>query len=81
MIVKTVVILLLLAIVGSLIAGGTFLVKDPSNGRRMLNSLKLRVALSVTLILFLVLSYAMGWIKPHGAFSVPAPTATEEPSR
>lgn len=79
MIVKTIVVLLLLAIVGSLIAGGAFLVKDPANGRRMLNSLKLRVALSVTLILFLVLSYAMGWIKPHAAMPLPPPTATQPP--
>lgn len=77
MLVKTIVILLLLAIVAALIAGGTFLVKDPANGRRMLNSLKLRVALSVTLILFLLLSYFMGWIQPHGAYRVPKPPAAE----
>jgi len=80
MLVKTIVIVLLLAIVGALIAGGTFLVKDPSNRRRTLNSLKLRVALSVTLILFLLLSYFMGWIKPHTAYRVPrAPTAAGAP--
>jgi hypothetical protein len=80
MIVKTIVIVLLLAIIGALIAGGTFLVKDPGNRRRMLNSLKLRVALSVTLILFLVLSYAMGWLKPHGIYQGrPAANAEQAP--
>jgi hypothetical protein len=43
-----------------------FLVKDPSSSRRTLTGLKLRVALSVTLILFVLLSYSLGWISPHG---------------
>lgn len=77
MLVKIIVVVLLLAIVAALIAGGSFLVKDSSNSRRMLNSLKLRVALSVTLILFLILSYFMGWIQPHGAHRVPKPPAAE----
>lgn len=79
MLVKTIVIVLLLAIVGALIAGGTFLVKDPSNRRRTLNSLKLRVALSITLILFLLLSYFMGWIQPHAAYRVSKPAAESAP--
>jgi hypothetical protein len=63
---KIVVILLLLAIVASLLSSMVFLVKDPSSSRRTLTGLKLRVALSVTLILFVLLSYSLGWISPHG---------------
>jgi hypothetical protein len=63
---KIVVIVLLLAIVASLLSSMVFLVKDPSSSRRTLTGLKLRVALSVTLILFVLLSYSLGWISPHG---------------
>ncbi|MFP5357300.1 MAG: twin transmembrane helix small protein [Gammaproteobacteria bacterium] len=63
---KIVVIVLLLAIVASLLSSMVFLVKDPSSSRRTLTGLKLRVALSVTLILFVLLSYYLGWISPHG---------------
>lgn len=71
MLVKTVIIVLLLAILTSLMAGMLFLVRDRSDKRRTLNSLKIRVALSVSLILFLLLSYQQGWIKPHGLYQTP----------
>jgi len=61
---KMVVILLLAAVVVSLFSGLFFLVKDKdaTDSTRMLTSLKIRVALSATLILVLVGSYLMGWI-------------------
>ena len=61
---KLVVILLLAAVVVSLFSGLVFLVKDKdtTDSTRMLTSLKIRVALSATLILVLVGSYLMGWI-------------------
>jgi len=61
---KMVVILLLAAVVVSLFSGLFFLVKDKdaTDSTRMLTSLKIRVALSATLILILVLSYQFGWI-------------------
>jgi len=61
---KLVVILLLAAVVLSLFSGLFFLVKDKNkpDSRRMLRSLKIRVALSAALILLLVLSYQLGWI-------------------
>jgi len=60
--VKIVVFVLLLAIVASLGSGLFFLAKDDQNSTRLLSALKLRVALSAVLILFLVVSYFMGWI-------------------
>jgi hypothetical protein len=60
--VKLVVIILLIAIVASLISGLVFLVKDDQDSTRLLSALKIRVALSAVLILFLVASYFMGWI-------------------
>jgi len=60
--VKLVVIILLLAIIASLGSGLYFLARDDQNSPRLLNALKVRVALSAVLILFLILSYYMGWI-------------------
>lgn len=64
---KIVVLVLLAAVVVSLFSGLVFLVKDKdtADSTRMLTSLKIRVALSITLILVLVGSYLMGWIVPQ----------------
>ena len=59
---KLVVIVLLLAIVASLGSGLFYLAKDDRNSPRVLKALKIRVALSAVLILFLLLSYYMGWM-------------------
>lgn len=61
---KIIVIILLLAIVASLAYGLFFLSNDNQGSARLLKALKVRVALSATLIAFLVLSYLMGWFGP-----------------
>jgi succinate dehydrogenase/fumarate reductase cytochrome b subunit len=63
---KLVVFLLLAAVVVSLFSGLFFLVKDKDqpNSPRLLNALKTRVVLSIALVLFLVVSYQVGWIAP-----------------
>jgi hypothetical protein len=61
---KLVVLILLAAIVASLASGLFFLAKDKKGSPRMLKALKIRVALSVVLILFLLLSFQQGWISP-----------------
>lgn len=66
MLVKTIIVVLLLAAVVALLASMVFLVRDPSSRRRTLTGLKIRIALSVTLLAFIVFSYFMGWIQPHG---------------
>jgi len=66
MLAKIIIVALLLAVVVSLFSGLTFLLKDGSSSRRTLHALQVRVALSITLILFVLLSLYMGWIKPHG---------------
>ncbi|WP_028008139.1 DUF2909 family protein [Solimonas flava] len=66
MLVKTIIVVLLLAAVVALLASMVFLVRDPSSRRRTLTGLKIRIALSVTLLVFIVFSYFMGWIQPHG---------------
>lgn len=61
---KIVVFLLLAAIVASLGSGLYYLTRDGQGSPRVLKALKIRVALSATLILFLVLAYTLGWIAP-----------------
>ena len=61
---KIIILLLLAAIVVSLGSGLFFLTKSKGedNSPRLLRALKIRVALSVLLILVLVLSFYFGWI-------------------
>ncbi len=61
---KVIVLILLAAVVVSLFSGLVFLVKDRDapDSTRMLTSLKIRVVLSITLIVFLVAAYLLGWI-------------------
>ena len=61
---KLIVLLLLAAVVISLFSGLFFLArdKDHPNSPRLLNALKIRVGLSVALVLFLVVSYKLGWL-------------------
>ena len=63
---KLVVLLLLAAVIVSLFSGLFFLAKDKDqpNSPRLLNALKTRVVLSIALVLFLVVSYQVGWIAP-----------------
>jgi hypothetical protein len=68
MLVKIIIVAFLLAILASLFSGLYFLLKDPgtSQDRRTVKALTVRVALSIAFALFLILSYHMGWIHPHG---------------
>ena len=61
---KAIVLLLLAAIVVSLGSGLFFLTRDEQGSERLLRALKVRVALSVVLIAFLVLSFYFGLIGP-----------------
>jgi Protein of unknown function (DUF2909) len=63
---KLIVLLLLAAVVISLGSGLYFLAKDRDkpNSPRLLTALKIRVALSIVLILTLVVAYKLGFIHP-----------------
>jgi Protein of unknown function (DUF2909) len=67
---KIIITFALLAIALALAMAGRALLKDGRDGapksNRMLHALALRVALSVTLFLFILFSYKMGWIHPTG---------------
>ncbi len=61
---KILILVLLLAIIASLGSGLFFLSKDSQGSPRVLSALKIRVALSVTLVGILVAAYFLGWIQP-----------------
>jgi len=63
---KAVVIIVFACILAALFSALYFLYKDRGHGKRMVNALTVRVALSVSLIVFLVVSYWLGWIGPAG---------------
>ena len=60
---KLVVLVLLAAIVASLGSALFYLARDEPGSPRTLTALKVRVGLSILLILFLVLSFSFGWIE------------------
>jgi hypothetical protein len=64
--VKIIVIAGLIAVVASLFSALYFLYRDRGRGERMVRALAIRVALSATLVILLVVSYKMGWIAPTG---------------
>jgi len=62
---KLLAIVVLLAILASLASGLFFLVKDKDDQRRVLRALTIRVALSVTLFLILMIAWYLGLIEPN----------------
>jgi len=64
---KYVVFTLLAAILISLGTGLYYLSRDDADSPKVLKSLKIRVALSAVLILFMLASYFLGWIQPPSA--------------
>lgn len=60
--VKIVVILFLVFIVGSLFSALYYLVRDKGRGERMVKALTVRITLSVTLFVLLMLGYYFGFI-------------------
>jgi hypothetical protein len=69
---KTVMVLLLIGVLGALASAGVFMLKKGQPGEadkrkhQMARALALRVALSVALFLFILLSWHMGWVRPSG---------------
>ena len=73
---KFVIVLALIGILGALASAGAFMLRrrQPPSGteasaepdRQMARALAVRVAISVGLFLFILLSWAMGWVRPGG---------------
>lgn len=63
---KVVVVAGLIAIIVALFSALVFLHRDRGHGTRMVKALAVRVALSILLVAFLLVSYYAGWIGPQG---------------
>ena len=64
--IRIVVIAALVLIVASLGSALYYLYHDRGQGTRMVKALAIRVALSAGLLIFLVISYKLGWIGDAG---------------
>lgn len=60
--IKLLVVLLLLAIVGSLFSGLFFLYRDRGGGTRTVRALTLRIGLSIVLFVILLVSLRLGFV-------------------
>lgn len=66
MLAKVIIVLTLIVIVGSLFSALFFLVKDKSGGERTAKALTVRIGLSITLFICLMIAYYFGYIgQPH----------------
>ena len=63
---KIIVIAGLIAVVVSLFSALYYLYRDRGHSTRMVKALAIRVALSASLVVFLVVAYKLGWIAPTG---------------
>lgn len=64
--IRIAVIVLLIAIVGSLASALVYLFRDDNDSRRTVRALTVRISLSVSLFVLLLLAYALGFIQPGG---------------
>ncbi|TNF92802.1 MAG: twin transmembrane helix small protein [Gammaproteobacteria bacterium] len=62
---KIIVILILIAILGSLGTGLFYMMKDSGDSDRMVKALTWRIALSLILFVFLIGGYYVGWFQPN----------------
>lgn len=63
---KIIIILLFLAVLGSLASAMVFLVKDKGETNRTAKALTYRIGISVFIFVLLILAYFAGFIEPHG---------------
>jgi hypothetical protein len=63
---KILVAIAFLLIIGSLASALIFLMKDKGKSNRTVQALALRVGLSVTLFILILVAYKLGWIQPTG---------------
>ena len=68
MLAKTLIVLILLVIIGSLFSGLFYLVRDKGTSERTVRALTVRISLSVLLFLLLMIGYATGVLQPHGVY-------------
>ena len=68
MMIKLLIVIIFLAIIVSLGSGLFALVDDKGKSKRLVNSLTVRISLSVLLFALLIIAYMTGLIQPHGIY-------------
>lgn len=67
---KSVIVIALVLVLGVLASAGVYMLRKDTHqaarDKRMAWALALRVALSISLFLFILLSWRLGWIQPTG---------------
>lgn len=66
MLTKTIIILVMLIIIGSLFSGLFYLIRDKGTSERTVRALTVRISLSVLLFILLMIGAATGLLQPHG---------------
>ena len=66
MITKIIILLAMIIIAGSLASGLFFLIQDSGNTKRTVKALTIRIVISLSLFIFLLIAFKLGLIKPHG---------------
>lgn len=70
MLIKIFVIVLLIIIVYCLASAVFFMLRDKGGSRSMVKALTWRISLSLGLFILLLIAFFLGWITPHGIYSV-----------
>ena len=65
MLIKVGIVIILLAIIGSLFSALFYLVKDKGNSERTAKALTIRITISILLFLLLVIGYMTGYVGHH----------------
>lgn len=68
MFIKTVVVILLFVVIGSLGSALIYLLKDKGDSNRTVKALTVRIVLSMAAFLLLMAGYFAGIIQPHGIY-------------
>ncbi len=66
MLAKTIIVIALFGVITAMGFAMYFLMQDNGPKKRTVNALAVRVGLSISIIVFLVVAYRFGWIEPHG---------------
>jgi len=61
-----IILIFFIFIIYSLASALYYMMKDGDGSKRMVKALTIRVAISITLFVFILISFWMGWIKPAG---------------
>lgn len=72
MLFKIIILLMFIGILYCLGSAGLYLIKKKTpDSRKMAVALTWRISVSLILFLFLLLSFSLGWIQPHGIVQKP----------